>query len=372
LDCQVNVEDPSGASGVTANLADDPYTALTSPPAATRPVDYRLGFGLHAAVLAPSVHNTQPWRFRLHGGTDPFVELLIDPARGLPVLDPAHRQLVISCGAALAGYEIGLLSCGLTPHIEVFPADRDAACLARIRVTDLGAADQRALRMLPALLHRRSYRGPMTSAPVAQLIRDMLAQEAEPACLLHFVPRETWRAVERLVVVAALELSEATAVDDETRTWTRLGERTQDGVPAANWQRTSEETAGAPVVQRDFAQGRPVPDQPGWSKMSEMTEVEADPMLAVLLTPTDSPLDWVDTGRALLRLALAAQTDGLALGYVNQPTEVPGLRDELAELLQPTPNGFDVPQLVLRLGYPAEPLPPATPRRPVQSVLLTP
>ena len=78
----------------------------------------------------------------------------------------------------------------------------------------------------------------------------------------------------------------------------------------------------------------------------------------------------METGRALLRLSLAAEEAGLALGYVNQPTEVPGLREELAELLSPLPQGFTVPQLVLRLGYPAQPMPPATPRRPVAAVLV--
>jgi nitroreductase len=363
----VNVEDPAGVPVVTANLADDPYVALRSPPAAIRPLDYRLRFALHAAVLAPSVHNTQPWRFRLRGGPDPYAELLMDPTRELPVLDPAHRQLVISCGAALAAYEIGLLSCGLAPHIEVFPSDGDAACLARIRVTDLGAADPAALHLLPALRRRRSYRGAMTSAAVAAPLRELLAEAVEAHCLLYFVPQEKWLALEHLVVEAAIELSDTTDVDTETKTWTRLGERSQDGVPAANWQRTSEQAAGSPVLQRDFAQGRPLPKRRG---RPTMTEIEADPMLAVLLTRTDSPLDWVDSGRGLLRLALAAESSGLALGYANQPTELPRLRDKLTALLRPTPAGFDVPQLVLRLGYPAEALPPATPRRPVQSVLL--
>ena len=50
------------------------------------------------AALAPSGHNTQPWRFRLRGGG---AELLADRTRALPVVDPDDRELVISCGAAL-------------------------------------------------------------------------------------------------------------------------------------------------------------------------------------------------------------------------------------------------------------------------------
>jgi hypothetical protein len=51
---------------------------------------------IKCAELAPSVHNTQPWSFM----TSPeFIEIRADRARGLPVLDPAGRELTVSCGA---------------------------------------------------------------------------------------------------------------------------------------------------------------------------------------------------------------------------------------------------------------------------------
>ncbi len=349
------------------NLSDDPFVALSSPPSAALPVAYRLRFALHAAIVAPSIHNTQPWRFRITDGAEPFVDLLLDPSRELPALDPAHRQLVISCGTALAGYEIGLRSCGLEPRVELLPADGGDACIARIRVTDLAAGDPGSTRLLSDLRHRRTYRGRVTKEAVPPTVCDELMDAVEDECRLQLVFDERWRAVEHLVVMAAIELSDTTDVDRETRDWTRLDERTSDGVPAANWQRTSEQSAGAPIVQRDFAQGRPLPGRP---ETHGPTGPEGDPLMAVLVSRADTSRDWIEAGRALLHLTLVAQEAGLALGYVNQPTEVPGLRDELADLLQPMPAGFAVPQLVLRLGYPAEALPPVTPRRPVSAVLL--
>ncbi len=346
------------------NLADDPYVALTSPPAAVRPVEYRLRYALHAAVLAPSVHNTQPWRFRVVSGDEPHIDVLMDESRELPALDPAHRQLVMSCGAALAALRIGLRGCALEPQVERFPDGPDSPVIARVRVSDLKTADMRAREQMQLLLTRRSYRGPVTEQPLEPAVQEQLREAVTPGAVLDVVPPNQWRAVEHLVVQAALELAETTDADAEVRSWTRLDERAHDGVPAANWQRTSEQTAGAPVVQRDFAQGRPVPGRRG------TPPVDSDPLLAVLLTPADTPGDWVAAGEALLRLALQAQGLGVALGYVNQPTEIAGLREDLTALLQPLPEGCQVPQLVLRLGYPAQPLPPATPRRPVRAVLV--
>ena len=346
------------------NLADDPYLALLGPPPVGETVSFRLRYALNAAVLSPSVHNTQPWRFRIHDGSAPHVDLLMDAGRGLSSLDPAHRQLVISCGAALAGYQLGLLGCGLALRIEPFPDDAGPAALARIHVSERPGPDLEARQLWPVMRNRRSYRGPMSSAPIELWLRHRLIRVATPASLLRFVPRDQWQAVERLITAATLELDESPGVNDEIRTWTRGTERSHDGVPAANWQRTSQQTAGAPLVQRDFAQGRPfagtIPTQ----------GIEADPALAVLMTRGDTPLDWLKTGQALLRVALEMASENAALGYVNQPTEVPGMRTRLAAVLEPSSTAYRVPQLVLRLGYPAEAMPPATPRRPVQDVLL--
>jgi nitroreductase len=180
----------------TPNLSDDSFIALVDPPTAALPVDYRMLFALHAAVVAPSVHNTQPWRFRFHPGPKARVDLLMDVGRGLPALDPTHRQLVISCGAALEAYSIGLRSVGLAPEIEMLPAG-DPSCLATIRVTDLGAADPQAAALLPELVRRRSYRGRLTFQPVGQALVASMAQAAAPGASLDPVPPASWRAVHR-------------------------------------------------------------------------------------------------------------------------------------------------------------------------------
>ena len=53
---------------------------------------------LSLATRAPSVHNTQPWRFRVE---QPAFELYSDPRRWIR-LDPKSREMLISCGADLA------------------------------------------------------------------------------------------------------------------------------------------------------------------------------------------------------------------------------------------------------------------------------
>jgi len=109
---------------------------------------------------------------------------------------------------------------------------------------------------------------------------------------------------------------------------------------------------------RDFSAGDPDLGAP-------THRAEADPGIAVLHTKTDERPDWLRGGQAMHRLLLAASAAGYQASFLNQPLEVPRLRDELRRALGLSGH----PQVVLRLGRPRDPLPPPTPRLPVSDVL---
>jgi hypothetical protein len=83
---------------------------------------------LGAAGRAPSVHNTQPWRFAVRCGA---MDLLADRRRILRLADPDSRELVISCGAALYEMRLGMRKLGYVPDVELVPAPGDSALLAQ-------------------------------------------------------------------------------------------------------------------------------------------------------------------------------------------------------------------------------------------------
>src|SRR4051794_22333866 len=76
---------------------------------------------LALAVRAPSIHNTQPWRWRLSGGA---LELIADRSRQLTVADPDGHSLLVSCGAALHLTEIALRAAGSTELSQMIPVPR--------------------------------------------------------------------------------------------------------------------------------------------------------------------------------------------------------------------------------------------------------
>lgn len=126
------------------------------------------------------------------------------------------------------------------------------------------------------------------------------------------------------------------------------------GIPAANLGDAAEAGAGAVFALRDFG-GRP----------GEPVRPEGHPGILLLSTPTDRRADWLRTGQALLHLLLQAGAGGHAASCLNQPLELPDLRARVRTELGLGGH----PQLILRLGRPLGPLPPATPRRPTQDVL---
>jgi hypothetical protein len=93
-------------------------------------VDYLIA----TAARAPSVHNTQPWRFKVSRYA---IELYADPRRKLRV-DRLGREMLISCGAAVFGLRLAVRSLGYLPLVELLPDPDRLRLLARVR---LGAAE---------------------------------------------------------------------------------------------------------------------------------------------------------------------------------------------------------------------------------------
>src|SRR3954451_633086 len=110
------------------------------------------------ACKAPSVHNTQPWRFRWTAASN-TVELYADTTRVLSAIDPYGRELVISCGAALFNLRIALRKIGFDAKVTVLPDPREPRLLARIIATEGKPTSRDERRMYAALLRRHTHRG---------------------------------------------------------------------------------------------------------------------------------------------------------------------------------------------------------------------
>lgn len=309
-----------------------------------------------AACRAPSIHNTQPWSWRVEGST---VELYADQDRRLPQADPHGRDLLISCGAALHHAQVAARARGWDPVVERWPRGAGSDLLARLTLAPRHhhpTASDAAL--LKALLERRTDRRRFTSWPVhgerLERLSDVARAWGADAVVLHDVV-DRFR-VEHLVSRAhAVQSADPALVEEQRR---RVDRSSVDGVPPAV---VPADGAELPSRRPRFAGGLLEVGEP---------DVETTDGVVVVCGETDDPDAWLTTGEALGAVWLHAVGDGLAIVPLSQVVEVDGTR---AALRHEVLLGVAFPHLLLRVGW--RPLGsvdlPRTPRRPLEEVLRT-
>ena len=328
-------------------------------------VDLRSGVQALVEVgrLAPSLHNAQPWAFRVDRD---HVDVLIDRDRLLPVADPTTRQAHLGIGSAVLLLRLAVArATDRSVTVLPWPDPAEPDLVARLRVGDrrvLGEVERRLLAAVPA---RRTVRTPFQHGDVPVPLRVAWREDAEAeGADLRWVEGPGERAGVAALIAAAERIQQRDPEYlGELDRWT-APERAAEGagVPPSAFGVTAAAGHGAEFPLRDFAGGtRTDPTR-------HAGPIEAHPVVAVLHTPGDQPEDWLRGGQALMRVLLAAAAEGYAASYLNQPLELVGLRRQLSDELR-LPGW---PQLVLRLGRPSGELPPQAPRRPVAELLRPP
>ena len=290
-----------------------------------------------AGIRAPSLHNSQPWLFRLRAGG---IEILVDPDRRVLPGEQGGWAARLACGAATFNARLALTAAGRPPLVESLPT--------LVRLTPGGPREPSYTeRDLHAAIPRRySNRSPFWPDPVPADVRVRLieAARAEGAWLDLLVG-----------TVAVTGFAEIARSADRVLRRDPLHQSRLD-----MWAQAVPATAGAPpaepqdlLPQRLFTDRRRAPGR----------DYEPEPLIGILGGPGDRPTDQTAAGQALQRVLLTAADAGLDTSMISQPIEVPTARDQLRRSLGRA--GF--PQIAIRFGYgtPGHP----SPRRPLDEVL---
>jgi hypothetical protein len=330
-------------------MPEDPRRSTA--PAATRPPQESAADALSAAVdraiLAPSLHNSQPWLFAVHADR---LEVRADPTRHLTSIDPSGRELVQSVGAALLNARVTLAARGWAVDVQRCPLTDDPDLLAVLRLVD-GPPDPGLAALDPVVPRRRTNRRTFDgTVPTDAELRSFTATAAaEGAVLVPVLTGEHHRLVARLTQEADAQQRADPAYRAELARWTDRAPAAQDGIVAAAVPHV-DGSATDDVPMRDF-------DTRGDGALPPSSGVGAERTLLVLATRTDDTEAWLRSGEALQRVLLEMTRAGWAASPITQAVEVPLARIELRAGL--TWNAW--PQTVLRVGH-AGPT-GATPRR---------
>ncbi len=318
------------------------------------PMD-KVGYLFATAARAPSVHNTQPWRF---GVEESALELHADRSRVLRSSDPTGREMLVSCGAALFGLRLAVRGLGYLPLVQLLPSPADYDLLARVRLGACVPMTSGERSLLAAINHRHTHRGPFNGDP---LPTGMLAglqcdAVAEGATLVLLDRPGPYQQLAELVGAAERAQNKDSILRAERRRWTRRpGSPARDGVPVRAYAAQPAHLPGA-LAPRDFDLGR------GWGQLE--TGGAPPNMTAVLTTRGDERADWLRAGQALHRLLVHAASRGVFASLHTQPLESAPWRAEIRERLR-LPGA---PQMLLQFGR--ADTTQLTPRRPVDEMLI--
>lgn len=306
---------------------------------------------LTMATQAPSVHNSQPWRWRIGPHS---ISLYADPTRRLPHADPDRRNLLVSCGIALHHCVVALAANGWNAKVQRLPNPADPDHLALITVAEQPAVELDFM-LAAAIGRRRTDRRTYSSWPVPWGdIALMGARAARAGVMLRqmdAVPR-----LRAIVAESAARHAADPAYQSELKAWSgRRGSVV--GVPVYN---TPVPDPAAPIPGRPFA-GAAL-DQPADSPATDDNGV-----VVALGTEVDDDLSRLRAGEATSLVLLSATAMGLATCPVTEPLEIAETREAVrAEVF----GASGYPQMLMRVGWApvhAAPL-PATPRRPLSDV----
>ena len=318
----------------------------------------RAGYLIELAARAPSVHNTQPWRFTVTGQA---IELYADASRQL-MEDLAGREMILSCGAALFGLRLAIRSLGYQPEIDLFPEPSQRRLLARVRAGRPAPVTSGERAMIRAVPHRHTHRGAfepglLPAGLLGKLHDDAAAEGAALAVIDDGLAYQrltailgSWSRWRDLYPTSPAEIRTRA----ETLRWTReAGSQARDGVPAHAFPAAASHETGL-LPQHDFDLDRDWGFPPSGGPPA--------PVTAVMVAPGEDEESWLRAGQALQRILLRAASQWVFARLQTEPLQSASVRAQIRSSL--TPAGS--PQLLLELGVARTTHP--TGRRPASEV----
>jgi hypothetical protein len=324
-------------------------------------IQYDWGQLMRDVDAAPSILNTKPWKF--DKVADDRIELRAHWDRHLRVTDPRHRELLISCGAALFNLRMAIRVSGHDLAVWLLPDEQTGGaavcphCGDRCGVRDLLASVEIVLgrihparateqRLYEAILRRQTVREPFKRRIGMNMVAELegvVRMEGADARLLH---QGEARQLLRWAARVDKKLEDDQLYRDEVRKWTGGGVAPSDLGVFPNALGPAPKSQRRPPV-RDLsvgwrALGSPVLRPPG--------NFERRPQLIAVETETDTPSDWLRIGQALQRLLLTATYYGVKASFLTQELEA---KDREIPAYQSTQQWWPWPrpaQMVIRVG----------------------
>ncbi|MGE2689684.1 Acg family FMN-binding oxidoreductase [Mycolicibacterium pulveris] len=306
------------------------------------------------ACRAPSLHNSQPWRWL---ADDNGLHLFADASRNVRGTDKSGRETLLSCGVVLDHLRVAMAVTGWATTVHRFPDAANRLHLSSIDFRPMDSVTDGDRRRADAILLRRTDRLPFAAPADWETFEPHLRNVVDSAAVRLDVIADDLRPVLATASTLTEDLRRYDSYYHDELHWWTAGFETAEGIPHSSL--LSESEADRVDVARVF---------PHTQHGDRREHVERDRSKILALSTYDESRDSVlRCGERLSAVLLEATMAGLATCTLTHITEHPESRQVLAELI-----GHDTaPQALVRIGLAPsiEDVPPPTPRRALREVL---
>jgi nitroreductase len=328
-----------------------------------------LEYIVQCGTLAPSAHNTQPWKFRLMGNR---VQVFADRERQLGSADVERRMMLMSIGCALENMLVAAAQLGYRAVVTDLDADAHFASSGYCATVELKKTrDGGSHPWFDAIFARQTTRAafePLAS-PARQMIESLnRAQDLSGIGLRWFTGH---RALDALANLSR----------ESVRSFLQTDQRHRDGmrwfrITREDWERHCDGiavfTGDASPVVKQYIEWFATPEEvmSASFKQGEIDIVDriapATPLWGLIFATRATQNLRVQAGRMAERVYLDATQRGLSVQPICYPTEVDTGREQLRRLASLRPEAE--PLFLFRVGQSTHRA--RSVRRPLSDVLM--
>jgi nitroreductase len=321
------------------------------------PPEKRLAFLVRFAVLAPSSHNSQPWKFTV--GPDAILAAA-DMSRSLPESDTDHRQLYLSVGCAIENLLAAADYYGYRTSVTRADVNGTPAWRVGFSGQPSPAATRKTDHPALAVPRRRTNRNAYEARPPEQPFLDWMKSLADDGLRLHLIAKDPLRKeIAKVVIDAGIEAMDDQGFRRELSSYVRPNTTKEMlGMPMYGFGMPTPPSLLAPWLVKNFNMNRAT------RRQDESLLMRHTPLFAIITTRADDSDAWIKAGRVYERIALEAERRGICTGPSAAAIQIGDNYKRLQKLLT---TDFR-PQMFFRLGY-AKAAPKHSPRLTAERVI---
>lgn len=295
----------------------------------------RLKFLVRFAVLAPSSHNSQPWRFEV---TENEILVKPDMQRALPKSDTNNRQLFISLGCAIENLLVAADYYGLATQIN-YQNDGAVISLQEIRQESSQDKNHLIFSILKRHTNRNPYENRMPDEHFLTWIKNLANSEMRIDCITD---QNAKNKIADIVVAAGIAAMDDDGFREELSRYMKSNlTRASVGMPMFGFGMATPVSLAASFMLKRFNMNKLS------HKQDEKLLKEHTPGMVVISTKGDNSGTWIQAGRIYEKIALMAERNNIKTAPMAAAIQI---RDFYQDL-QKTLNISYRPQIFFRIGY---------------------